>query len=397
MDKSMYKYVGILVGLLVLVIVFMWFTSLISNGRTYTYEEVEAKLVEATKRYVEDYPGVLPSTPNTSNTISASALIENGYIKDLSSYTKDETVICNGSVDIFLSNLDNYNYVPSLYCGAKYETIKLADKVAADNDYGVVSGSGLYQRVNGKFITDEQDLSNTGSADTFEYVFRGDEVNNYVKIDENYWRIVSISDTNDIYMIYVGTVQKSSPWDDRYNELVDKNQGINVYEDSGIKSRVMQKVEEFYNGEVILKNKEPYSEKTKYLITPMDICVGKRSTTATDISGKIECSKILEEQYVGLLPAYYYMSASLDDNCTTIVSKSCGNYNYFSDFDDYWWLLTANEEITNEAFAVSQKSVDTFYCSNKSSVRPTILLGSRAAYESGSGTYEDPYIVKYFE
>lgn len=397
MDKSMYKYVGVLVGLVVLLAAFLWISNLITGGKTYTYEEVEALLVDASKEYIEDFPGILPSTPNTSNTISSNTLVNGGYLKDLSTYIGDETVACNGSVEIYLSNKDNYNYVPELFCGAKYETIKLHNKVIADNDYGVVSGSGLYQRVNGEFVLDEQDLSNSDSSDSFEYVFRGDEVNNYVRIDDNYWRIVSIDGNNDMLLIYTGYIQKSGPWDDRYNELTGRNEGINTYEDNGLKSRLLQSVEAFYDEEVVLKDKEVYSEKTKYLLSPMNLCVGKRSETDTDISGATECSVTFDEQYVGVLPAYYYMSASLDDKCTNILSKNCGNYNYFSDFDDYWWLLTADSSSNNFAYGVSRKFAVTKYCSDKSSIRPTILLGARATYESGSGTYEDPYVVKYFE
>jgi len=396
MDKKMYKYIAILLGLIVLLVIFMWLTNLVTGGSKLSYVGLEEKMVSATKKYVEKYPNVLPSAPNSSITISSTNLINDGYLNELNSYIKNENVICNGSVEIFLSNDDYYNYVPNLSCGNLYSSIKLYDKVIADNEYGVVSGSGLYQRVNGEFILDENKLTDAGNSDTFEYVFRGDEVNNYVKLDDNYWRIVSINDTNDMLLIYVGHIQRTTAWDDRYNEVVNKNQGVNIYEQNGIKSRAMESVEAFYNEEVTLMNKEKYSSKTKYLITPMNLCVGKRNTTDSDMSGKAECSVILEEQYTGLLPAYYYMSASLDDNCTSIVSRNCGNYNYLSQFNDYWWLLTANSETTNEAYNVSRNTAQSNLCSSRSNIRPVILLGSRALYESGIGTEDDPYIVKFF-
>ena len=158
----------------------------------------------------------------------------------------------------------------------------------------------------------------------------------------------------------------------------------------------MENALKFYNGEVVLMDKEPYSEKTRYLTVPMSLCVGKRNQTDSDISGSIECQTILENQYVGLLPAYYYMSASLDDSCNSIVSKNCGNYNYLSYFDDYWWLLTANSENTNEAYNISRKFAESTLCSSRSNIRPIIMLGSRAIYDSGDGTENNPYIVKYF-
>lgn len=397
MDKKMYKYIGILVGLILLLIVFFWVTNLLTGGTKYSYERIEEKLVEATKNYTKKNPGALPTEPGTSVLISSSILINNGELKDFSEYTKDTDVVCTGSVEVYLSGEDNYNYVPDFNCGNKYNTVRLYDKVIADNDFGIVYGEGLYQRVDGKFVTREEDLDNFTDSSTFEYVFRGKDVNNYVKIDENYWRIVSINQDNDMLLIYVGHIQQTLPWDDRYNEDVNMNQGINDYYENGLKSVAMESVEKFYNGEVRLQDKEEYSSKTKYLTSPMNLCIGKRSSTDKDISGAIECKNTLEGQYVGLLPAYYYMSASLDDNCNSVLSRNCGNNNYLTKFNDYWWLLTASTEKTNEAYIISQKTAQASICSARSNIRPVILLGSRAVYESGIGTETDPYIVKFYE
>lgn len=396
MDKKMIKYVGILVGLIILLVLFLVLKNAVNGGAKYSYPDIEKKLVAAAKKYTKDFPGTLPTTPNTSFSVSARVLADKEYIKDISDYAKDD-VICNGSVEVFMTTSGNYNYVPELICGNKYETKKLANKVIEDNDYGTVNGSGLYEKVNGRFTTSYNQLGQNSNTDDFEYVFRGDDVNNYVQIDDNLWRIVSIKGDNNMLLIYTGYIQKGSAYDDRYNEEVNKYQGVNIYEQNGIRSRAMEQAEAFYNGTVVLKDRIKYSEKTKYLTTTMDLCMGKRSTTDTDISGRIECRTILQDQYVGLLPAYYYMEASLDPSCTTIVSKNCGNYNYLSKFNDYWWLLTGNSENTNEAYNVSQRNAQSTLCNQKSYIRPIIMLGSRATYESGSGTLSDPYIVKYFE
>lgn len=43
MDKKMYKYIGILVGLVVLLVVVVWISNLVSGGTTYSYESIEKK------------------------------------------------------------------------------------------------------------------------------------------------------------------------------------------------------------------------------------------------------------------------------------------------------------------------------------------------------------------
>ena len=392
----MYKYIGILVGLLVLLMVFIWLTNLLNEDSSLTYSEIESKLVFAAKSYVEDHPAMYPTEVGTSNTISSSVLISNGYMDEFSSYVPDSGVVCTGSVDVYLSSEDVYHFVPDFNCGNQYNTIRLYDKVLLDNGYGVTSGYGLYERVDGEFVLEEHS-DNLDNYQTLEYVFRGAEVNNFVQIDENIWRIVAITEDNEMLMIYNGNVQKASAWDDRYNEDVDKEQGINTYEENGIKSSIMQTLESFYAGELTLVNKEEYSSKTRYLTSPMTLCVGKRSTTDTDMSGRTECAVTLENQNVGLLPAYYYMSASLDSSCKSINSKSCGNVNWLSDFDDHWWLLTANSENTNESYYVSRNRIESYLCSAKYTVRPTIMLGSRVVYESGTGSEADPYTIRFYE
>ena len=394
MDKKIYKYIIFLVILIVLLFLFVWISRLFSGNSVVSYESLEKKIVDAARKYSEEHSSILPVEPGTSTVVSSTVLINNNYIDNLSEYVNNSNVTCNGKVEIYMTEEDYYNYVPTINCGSEYNTIKLSEQVILDNNYGVVSGDGLYERANGKFITDYNELGI--ESENYEYVFRGDSVNNYVKIDENVWRIVAIKNNGDILLIYTGSTQKPSAWDDRYNEDVKKNQGINNYEYNNIKSRAMESVLNFYDGKLTLMNKEEYSLNTKYLTVPMNLCIGKRNTTDSDFSGKIECSLVLENQYIGLLPAYYYMSASLDDGCDSTTSKNCGNYNYLSYFDDYWWLLTANNENTNEAFYVSNKFITTALCSSRNSIRPIIMLGSRAVYNSGIGTEDEPYTIKIF-
>lgn len=397
MDKKMMKYLAILMIVLVAIVILALISNFISGGAKYSYETIENKMVSAAKKYVKEMPGIIDgATPNSSTTISALVLEDKGYISELSSLAKDD-VTCSGEVIVFKTLEGVIDYAPNLRCGNKYESVTLANQVIKDNGGGNFTGSGLYQKVDGKFVTDYYDLSNSSSSDSFEYVFRGDEVNNYVKIDENIYRIVSIDENNNLLLIYNSYLQKSNSWDNRYNSEINKEQGINDYEKNGIKSRAMEAVESFYDKTATLLNREPYSDKTEHLLVGLDLCIGKRKETSTDITGKDECSNILYDQNAGLLPAYYYIGASLDENCKTITSRGCGNYNYLADFNDYWWLITANSEYTNEAYNVEKKVVSSSTCSNKSGIRPIIKMGSRVLYSSGDGSFANPYIVKYFD
>ncbi len=397
MDKKMFKYVGIFVIVLVVFVLFALISNFLTGGAKYSYSKIEEKMVAAAKKYVKDMPGIIDgASPNSSTTISSLVLVDKGYLKDLSSLAKDD-VICAGEVIVYKTLDGVIDYAPNLRCGNKYESMSLANQVIKDNGGGVINGAGLYQRVDGKFVTDYYDLSNSSSSSSFEYVFRGDNVKNYVKFDDNIYRIVAIDENNNLTLIFNSYLRKFLPWDDRYNTDIDKNYGINDYEKNGIKSRAMEHVESFHNKTAVLLNKEKYSEKVDHYLVGIDLCVGKRSISDRDVSGKIECKKILYDQNAGLLPAYYYMGASLDSNCTSITAKECGNYNYFSSFDDSWWLLTANSEDSSEAYVVNKKSVDSESCRGKYGIRPIIKIGSRVLYSEGDGSLDNPYVVKYFD
>ena len=394
MDKQMVKYLAILGGIVLLLVIILLLKNAAGGGIKLSYEKIEEKMVSAAKKYAKD-KNVLPTEIDSPTSISANVLVNNGYIDDLSSYAKDD-VRCSGEVVIYKTYDDTYDYVPVLNCGNKHESRTLSSVVIEENE--TTEGSGLYQRIDGKFITNVNDL-NMGTSADFEYVFRGDSVNNFVKIDENLWRIVAIDSNENITLLLNNTLKSSYAWDTKYNSDVNKSQGINTYELNGLQSDIYKTIQPFYNDSsenIKLMNKEKFSDKTKYLMTSMDLCVGKRSTTDSDVSGRLECKIVLYDQHVGLLPAYYFMSASLDPLCTNIISKNCGNYNYLAAFNDYWWLLTANSENTNQAYAVSRKFVTNQPCSYKASIRPMIKIGSRALYSKGNGTKDNPYVVKFY-
>ena len=100
-------------------------------------------------------------------------------MKPLAEYVGEDKT-CSGVVQVEKSGT-NYLYVPYLNCGDDYVTLELYRKVLA-NETIVTSGYGLYQ-TNGS------------------YVFRGEVVNNFVKLGESMWRIVKITSNNTMYLI----------------------------------------------------------------------------------------------------------------------------------------------------------------------------------------------------
>ena len=359
---------GAVVGLILLIIIII----LIINSlkpKTLSYTGIEDKMVEAAKLYYAKNNESLPVNENEEIEVSVSTLVEAGYMKDLSKYQEDRKVSCSGSV-IVTKGGEYYNYAPKLDCGDKYSTKYLFEKLLGT----VVSkDDGLYKTT---------EYSPKGTVNT--YVYKGDYVDNYVKLNGVVWRIVKMDSKFNLTLIendYDRKVDYKGPWDNRYNVQKSSDIGINDYYKSVMKRTIDQEVYDKIDSD------------TKAKLLMKDICIGKRSTTETRKDGSVECSSTLSNEYLSLLTAYDFMNASLDSNCKAILDKSCGNYNYLTAYDKSYWLLTANSENTYGGYKASSY-VSTSNLSTSAIARLVVNTTKNLVYVSGTGTETDPYIVK---
>ena len=88
------------------------------------------------------------------------------------------------------------------------------------------------------------------------------------------------------------------------------------------------------------------------------------------------------------------MNASLDVNCTETTSRSCQNYNYLTDTKNSWWTLTPVAENTHRVYKFSYGYLASSSLTNDSRVRAVLYLSENVIYAGGTGTLEEPYIVK---
>lgn len=357
-DKQKVTLLASIIGVMLLIIIAISIGVKLV-GSSITYEELEDKLVEATKSYMKDYPTNLPTETNQTAVVSATVLIENKYIKELKKYVKDPS--CTANVNVYY-NQGDYAYQTYLTCN-NFKTEKMVN-VLKDNNKISSFGDGLYE------------LNN-------ELVYRGQNPNNYVKFDKKIWRIVKITNNNEILLIRSNLDEDArGVWDDRYNSEADAKKGINTYS----LSRLKYNLEKIYEDEY---------EEYKDLLTTFNICVGKRINATFDKTSLTECGEIINNQKIGLLPVYDYLNASLDNACTQTISEECQNYNYLVNDDGSWWTITGNGKSTYHAYYVSSSG----YVKRESAdsslyYRYTIMLNDKVLYSSGNGTKDDPYIFR---
>ena len=364
MKKKLMRMMLIVVGVLVVFLIIILIMSFFKNGYK-TYEEIEQDLKNAAIEYYEVQSGLLPREEGETITVRASTLADAELMKPLSELREGEN--CSGRVEVTKVG-DNIIYTPYLECGDNYTTKELYKAVL---EQGIVtSGNGLYD-LNG------------------EKVYRGDDVNNYVSLDNAIYRIVKVTPDNKLLLI-LNEVDStlSSYYDDRYNPAKRFNSGFNDYRIS----RIKEFLDDLYSSKNDIKI---LSKNDKEKLASFNLCIGKRNATETNNTNAIECSDVLENQMIGLLTASDYMNASLDVNCKATTDKSCQNYNYLRLKETEWWLLTGNAANDYEAYVVKSNGyIDINTTSGYKKIRPTIMLNNNVMIKSGNGSASNPFILK---
>lgn len=340
------------------------------NKKVYTSLEFNEYLMDSAKEYSKKNKDALPQTDGGKLTLSISNLVS-----DQSEYLGDDNS-CSGGIDI-TNNNGYYLYTPNISCTDGYATKKLTTELT-DKEKIVTSGNGLYQYND-------------------YYIYRGESVNNYVVFNNQLWRIIRINADGSIKMIETNYIVKekndnmsfksskrsSVVWDNRYNEEKKYNAGFNDFIHNGMNSRIKDELDSIYN---------EYSDETKAYIVKQNLCIGKRSVTDTINDGSIECSNILNDQYVGLLQVNEYINASLDANCVSSESVTCANYNYLSTFKSTFWSITAVKENSFNVFKLGSKISDTT-ASSIATPKVVLLISSEVTFSKGDGSNDNPYII----
>lgn len=366
--KKMVKYmIYIMVGFVVIILIVL-LISLFVNKK-YTYEEIENVLKEAAVEYFEVHKDKLPQEDGYVVEVDAANLSVEEMMKPLSEYT-EEGVTCSGNVQVQKVG-EEYVYIPYLNCGESYTTIELYNQII-QNEPIVTTGYGLYN-VNGN------------------YVYRGENINNYIQLEKQLWRIVKITPSNNLVLILEELGDNIQPWDDRYNKQALYTAGLNSYNTS----RIKEILEKMYSDTKEEEFSIPLlSNNDRAKIVPHDLCIGKRAANQQSKNGEVECKETIQNQKIGLLPLYDYMNASIDADCTTPESKSCQNYNYLVK-EKTWWTITGDTKSTYDVYQIRESGkIESNTTSNYANIRPVIYLNNKVMYKEGNGTSEKPYIIK---
>ena len=332
---KMIKLLGLAIVILLIVILIGYIMSLF-NKKSYSYNDVEDIMRDSAISYFQDNKKNLPVSNKNDVEISDAVLTEEGYMKPLGKLINNDS--CSGKVVVKKIASKEYKYTSYLNCGDNYKTREFYKELLSTKNI-VNSGYGLYKINN-------------------EYVYRGKNVNNYVKFSDSdlLWRIVKITSNNEIVLIQADRTVNSYVWDERYNSAIEDTSGINVFDKSHI-STVLKVLYKGYYGNPDSDNYyEKYGEyqdevkiltkKDKEKVKTHKACVGLRSVDDTSRDGSSECQVTADLKF-SLLPVYDFMNASIDPGCKTTTSPECQNYNYLVEKSGFW---LANGDNSNSSY-----------------------------------------------
>ncbi len=354
------KIVIMFAVVIVLTIIFSFmFTS--KKSISDSYEKMELQLKEAAINYVNSNKRLLPKEEGAVKRVNLDSLVNAKEIKQLYA-VEDSNIACTGYVNIVMKDKE-YLYKPYVKCGKYYETLTVSQYIKSNEDI-VLENDGLYN-MNGKFV------------------YRGENPNNNILLGEKLYKIIEITENNELKLISTVSYDDDVVWDDRYNGEKDENVGINDYS----KSRIKDTLEEAYKSDF-------FTNSDREKIVKHDLCIGKRSLNDHSIDGTAECSIIEKDQYIGLIQLNEYMRASIDQKCQSTQNPECENYNYLYNVSRYMRTLNGVLENTYQIYRIDYGVSYATYASNSFTVYPVIYLDKDVLYKKGDGTLDNPYVIR---
>jgi len=364
LDKKFLILIGCMFILPIVLIIFLALIQGCSNSKL-TPDKYEEKMISAAEDYFEE-KDKLPKKEGEVVTVKLSTLVKGEYIKSSEDTLDDST--CKGSVtarnngaSIEENNGGFINYTVNLEC-KDYKTKTLNSLLMQDL---TTTGSGLY---------------NQGNI----YVFRGDEVNNYITFFGTKYRIVSIDENGIVKLIKSESESIEVYWDIKYNIETESSSGKNIYTDSYIYKYLL----EIYND-----SKKTDKNSKKHMVAS-SVCTGARDVNDLSLNNASECLTKLDNQIISLLGVTDYAMASIDPDCISITARSCRNYNYMKDLFLDNWTVTPVASNSYEVYYM-YNGLAKYQSANKySSFNIVINIDGNEIIESGDGSENSPYVIK---
>ena len=222
-------------------------------------------------------------------------------------------------------------------------------------------------------------------ADEYEagrYVYKGADPNNYIKFNEELWRIVS-KEADGTYKIILNELINSNYMWDRYSNNWSTPSYLNNYLNS-----------DYYN---------EIGNSWKSYVVSYNWFIGVVESNNNDLINQIaDENSIMWSGTVGLISVSDYLRSNTNTaQCGTFYLNNtnyntCANTTWLIGSRTYW-LISAVKNTTNYVWRVLQdgniSSNEVSYTPSPSYIRPSLYLSSEITL-TGKGTLKNPYVIE---
>lgn len=253
------------------------------------------------------------------------------------------------------------------------------------------------------------------------YIFRGGDIR-----DNSFYTSSSIK-TDSITKVTMNNYIKV-PWEEYKNDECDNScyriMGIN--EDMSItiiRDNILGNIK-FGEDEIIKTNIYSYLYGEKgyeklllkdysEILKPFDVCINYIDKYISvnskeyidsdyvkdtcDVKGKLNTKELtsLNNKYVRLPYVEEYLNSSLNEYCTNDKKYQCRDNNYLFNNESFMTLNKDHNDTKIIRNINKYGSANYNYIDNYDGIRPVVTLKSNTYIESGIGTKENPFIIKY--
>lgn len=233
----------------------------------------------------------------------------------------------------------------------------------SNTSYSISNNSNSIKLVNkildNNTIYNKDDNIEDGLLLDDEYYFKGNVNNNYVSLNNELWRIVSLKD-NYIKIIKEEGINNNKLY--KYSD--DYNEG------DYLDSNIYKILDEWYKEELI--NYDSYILKYNY-------CVLYKNKECKD-------NKLLK---IGIL--------NYDDVVKAGGIKNINNDTYYLFNNNEWWILNSSYDVLIGSYFSSYVnnlgSIEDGFVDEEKTIRPVIVLNN-ITYKTGDGTIDNPYVIE---
>lgn len=294
---------------LIALIVYPSINSVIRSSKEKAYNDQVAIIIKAAKQWGIDNPDLLPDYSGEDN--------DKVYISlsDLTKYLGEDSIIDPRNKKKILAGVVEVSYSSGQYV-YRYTEKESKDSLINTLNSGVLKANGG--------------------------IYKGDNPDNYVKLNNKIWRIISIN--NGIKIVL----------NDGFNRSFDIN-GVSDFSSS---------------------------------ILHDDL------NSNFDVKGM----RLVSQSYghVGIISLSDYMNASNDLNCKSGVEEECANGNFLASYSKSngaeYTLTSSGSLVYRVNFkALASNTTDVL------KVRPVVVLKSDYSISAGTGSLKDPYILTQFQ